>query len=187
MGLGYATSPRGGCHERGYLLGEVVGLGPGEDQYAYEGKGALVKATQDAVAVKDALGFCVLSSAGTTIEDLAELFSSVTGIERTADDLLQAGERICNLERLFNLREGFTRAQDSLPKRFLNEAIKDSKGEFHTIDIERLLDDYYFARGWDADGKPVPATLKRLGIPGQSPGTPVISSAGLPTASLRNS
>lgn len=184
MGLGYATSPRGGCHERGYLLGEVVGLGPGENQYAYEGKGALVKTTQDAVAVKDALGFCVLSSAGTSIEDLAELFSAVTGIERTADDLLQAGERICNLERLFNLREGFTRAQDALPRRFLKEAVKDSKGELHTIDIERLLDDYYLARGWDTDGKPLPETLKRLGIADQSPGASVISPTGLPTVVL---
>ena len=110
MALGYATSPRGACHERGYLVREVLGAPPALDQYAYEGKGALVKAAQDEVAAKDSLGFCVLSSAGTSIEELAELFSAATGAKRSREDLLTAGERICNLERLFNLREGFTRA-----------------------------------------------------------------------------
>lgn len=164
MGLGYATSPRGACHERGYLLGEVVGSEPGFDRYGYEGKGLLVKTTQDTVAVKDALGFCVLSSAGTTLQDLAELFSAATGIQHGPQDLLLAGERICNLERLFNLREGFTRRDDSLPKRLLTEAVLGTNGARHTVDLERLLDDYYSARGWDVLGVPLPETLHRLSL-----------------------
>ena len=168
MGLGYATSPRGACHERGYLLNEVVRDEPGVDRYSEEGKGYLVKVTQDTVAVKDALGFCVLSSAGTSIEDLAGLFSAATGLDHRAEDLLLAGERICNLERLFNLREGFTWLDDSLPERLLKEAIRGTDGNDHTVDLERLRDDYYAARGWDPKGVPLRETLERLGLVGQS-------------------
>jgi aldehyde:ferredoxin oxidoreductase len=164
MGLGYATSPRGACHERGYLLPEVVGVDPGFDRYGYKGKGALVKTTQDTVAVKDALGFCVLSSAGTSLQDMADLFSAATGIQHGVDALLLAGERICNIERLFNLREGFTRRDDSLPKRLLREAIPGTDGNLHVVDLEHLLDDYYSARGWDQQGIPLPETLQRLDL-----------------------
>lgn len=173
MALGYATSPRGACHERGYLTGETIGNPPGIDRYSCEGKGELVKKTQDIVAVKDALSFCVLSSAGTTLEDMAELFSSATGIEHSADDLLIAGERITNLERLFNLREGLTRADDTLPRRFLKEALPDSKGNLHTVDLDRMLDEYYAARSWDSDGKPLDETLKQLELGSNAPGSPV--------------
>lgn len=165
MGLGYATSPRGGCHERGYTLEEVVGI-IGDDRFKYEDKGGYVKTKQNEVAVKDALGFCVLSSAGTSFDDLAELFTASTGIEMDADTLLQAGDRICNLERLFNLREGFTRKDDTLPKRLIKEAVKGSDGNMHVVDIDRLLDDYYAARGWDQAGVPLESTLKELGLEG---------------------
>lgn len=165
MGLGYATSPRGACHERGYLLSEVVLEDPNVDRYQEAGKGSLVKITQDTVAVKDALGFCVLSSAGTTLPDMAEMFSAATGIEMTEASLLAAGERICNLERLFNLRAGFTRQDDRLPSRFLQQALPGIDGTQHQVDLETMLDDYYHARGWDQQGVPLPATLERLGLP----------------------
>jgi aldehyde:ferredoxin oxidoreductase len=164
MALGYATSPRGGCHERGYLTAETVGFPPGVDRLAYEGKGELVKEAQDTVAVKDSLSFCVLSSAGTSLDDFAELFSAATGIELTPADLLKAGERINNLERLFNIREGFSRTEDTLPTRFLKDPILDNAGNPQTVDIEQLLDMYYQARGWDLKGHPRPETLQRLGL-----------------------
>ena len=176
MALGYATSPRGGCHERGYLTTEAVGFPPGVDRLAYEGKGELVKEAQDTVAVKDSLSFCVLSSAGTSLDDMAELFSAAVGIEMTPQDLMEAGERINNLERLFNIREGFTRADDTLPRRFLKDSILDNQGNPQTVDIERLLDMYYLARGWDPEGRPLPETLERLGLGnGSHPETPVLS------------
>ena len=164
MGLGYATSPRGGCHERGYTLEEILETDRKFDRYQYEHKGAYVKTKQDEIAVKDALGFCVLSSAGTLLTDMAELFSTSTGIEMDEQALRQAGERICNIERLFNLREGFTRNDDTLPKRLLKEAIMGKDENLHTVDIERLLDDYYAARGWDGEGVPLPEPLARLGL-----------------------
>ncbi len=176
MALGYATSPRGGCHERGYLTTETVGFPPGVDRLAYEGKGELVKDAQDTVAVKDSLSFCVLSSAGTSLDDMAELFSAAVGIEMTPEDLMEAGERINNLERLFNIREGFTRADDTLPRRFMKDSILDNQGNPQTVDIERLLDMYYLARGWDPEGRPLPETLERLGLGnGAHPDTPVLS------------
>jgi aldehyde:ferredoxin oxidoreductase len=164
MGLGYATAPRGGCHERGFLTGEVFGIPPGVDRISYEGKGKMVQSTQDAVAVKDALGFCVLSSAGTSMDALANMFSAVTGYGFSAADLLTAGERICNLERLFNLREGFSRKDDTLPLRLLKEPILGPKGTHEVVDLERLLDDYYHERGWTNDGCPSQETLIRLGL-----------------------
>ncbi len=172
MALGYATSPRGGCHERGYLTVETVGFPPGVDRLAYEGKGDLVKEAQDMVAVKDSLSFCVLSSACTSLADLAELFSAATGFELSPTDLLQAGERINNVERLFNIREGFTRADDNLPRRFLKDPISDNQGNPQTVDLDRLLDMYYLSRGWDSEGHPLPETLERLALgTGASPGT----------------
>ncbi len=174
MALGYATSPRGACHERGYLTAETVGFPPGVDRLAYEGKGELVKEAQDTVAVKDSLSFCVLSSAGTSLDDMAELFSAAVGIEVTSQDLLEAGERINNLERLFNIREGFSRVDDTLPRRFLREPILDNQGNPQTVDIELLLDLYYQARGWDPQGHPLPETLERLGLrETDSPGSQV--------------
>ncbi len=160
MGLGYATSPRGGCHERGYLLSEVFGI----EQYSYEGKGAMVQRTQDTVAIKDALCFCAFASAGASVQDLGELFSAVTGWEKTEQSLMEIGERICNLERLFNLREGFTRSDDTLPKRFLKEPLPGPNGEPEVVDIDLLLDKYYQARGWTLDGVPLEPTLSRLGL-----------------------
>ena len=160
MGLGYATSPRGGCHERGYLLSEIFGI----EQYSYEGKGAMVQRTQDTVAIKDALCFCAFASAGASVQDLAELFSAVTGWEKTEQSLMEIGERICNLERLFNLREGFTRSDDTLPKRFLKEPLPGPNGEPEVVDIDLLLDKYYQARGWTLDGVPLEPTLSRLGL-----------------------
>ena len=158
MGLGYATSPRGGCHERCYLLSEVFGI----EQFSYEGKGALVQRTQDSVAIKDALCFCAFASAGASTQDLAEMFSAATGWEKTEQSLMDIGERICNLERLFNLREGFTRADDSLPKRFLKEPLPGPDGKPEVVDIDLLLDKYYRVRGWNPEGVPSEATLSRL-------------------------
>jgi aldehyde:ferredoxin oxidoreductase len=169
MGLGYATSPRGGCHERGYLLPEVVMDDPQMLRYQTIGKGELVKRTQDTVAVKDALGFCVLSSAGTSLQDLAELFSATTGLPTSEENLLLAGERICNLERIFNLRQGFRREDDTLPSRFLKEPIPGVDGKHHIVELQPMLDDYYTARGWDKNGIPQQETLTRLGLSKFSP------------------
>jgi aldehyde:ferredoxin oxidoreductase len=94
----------------------------------------------------------------------------------SSQDLLEAGERINNLERLFNIRAGFTRADDTLPRRFLKDPISDNQGNPQTVDLERLLDMYYLARGWDPEGNPLPETLDRLGLGNAAtPGILVVS------------
>jgi len=134
------------------------------DRLSYENKGLLVKTTQDTVAVKDSLGFCVLSSAGTSMEKLVDLFSAVTGEEVSVMDLMVCGERISNLERLINLREGFTSADDTLPKRLLIEPIPGPNDTPQVVDLSRMLQEYYTVRGWDESGVPTIETLKRLGL-----------------------
>ena len=81
--------------------------------------------------------------------------------------MLDLGEKIWNLVRLFNLREGFERRHDTLPKRFLEEPLPSGPSQGHRItpnDLEKMLDDYYMIRGWDTEGKPTPETLKRLDL-----------------------
>jgi aldehyde:ferredoxin oxidoreductase len=81
----------------------------------------------------------------------------------TAEDVYTIGERINTVERLFNIEEGFSRADDVLPSRFADEAAPSDPGA-HTLDVTAVMDEYYEERGWDRDGVPTPALLSKLGI-----------------------
>jgi aldehyde:ferredoxin oxidoreductase len=166
MGIEYATSPRGGCHERGLISRETFGAPPHIDPLSIKGKGAVVKETQDETALLDALGVCVFPphNDGMGLNDLAELVSCTLGKPWTSDDLLETGDRIWNLERLFNLREGFTRADDTLPPRLLKEPMPAGPAKGHVVELEPLLEDYYKARQWDSHGVPTPEVLNKLGL-----------------------
>ncbi len=164
MALGYATSPRGACHERAFLPQEAFGAPPHVDPLTENGKGAMVKARQDEVAVMDSLGFCVLAGRGAQLADLVPLWNGVTGFDQSEADLLTVGERICNLERVFNLKAGFSAADDTLPEHFLVDQLPDGPARGQVVDLQRLIADYYAARGWGPDGVPTAATLKRLHI-----------------------
>lgn len=165
QGLAYATSPRGAEHNRA-LISEEIFLPPQlADRFTTAGKAKLVKYTQEAVAVVDALGICYFNRDNPmTRKDLAKLYTYATGIEITEEDLLLAGERIFNLERLYNNREGFSRKDDTLPERILNEPFQQGPSAGHTVPIEQLLDEYYQLRGWDSNGFPTSETLVRLGL-----------------------
>ena len=80
------------------------------------------------------------------------------------DELIRTGERIFNLQRVYNIREGLTRADDTLPKRLLEEPMPEGPAEGHTVELEHLLDAYYEYRGWSKDGKPTPDKLEELGL-----------------------
>ena len=164
MALGYATSPRGACHERAFLVQEAFGAPPFVDPLTEKGKGVMVKARQDEVAVLDSLGFCVLAGKGARLTDLLPLWNDVTGFDQSEADLLAAGERICNLERIFNLKAGFSATDDTLPEHFLVDPLPDGPARGEVVDLRRLIADYYAARGWGSDGVPIAATLKRLHI-----------------------
>lgn len=165
IGLNYATSNRGGCHVRGYMTSaEVLGIPERLDPDTIEGKAAWTKAFQDITAVCDSSGTCLFVTFAIGIPELTEELRTATGVEYTEESLLLAGERIWNLERLFNLKAGFTRQDDVLPKRLLEEPMKGGPHAGQVVRLEPMLKEYYELRGWDENGVPTPAKLEQLGL-----------------------
>jgi aldehyde:ferredoxin oxidoreductase len=166
MGIAYATSPRGGCHERGLISRETFGAPPPIDPLSITGKGLAAKEAQDETAVLDSLGVCVFPphNDGMDMKETASLFSFVVGKALNGQDLMTAGERIWNLERLFNLREGFARKDDTLPPRLLHEPMPAGPAKGNVVELDHLLQDYYRVREWDERGVPTPEKLAKLGL-----------------------
>ena len=165
IGLHYATSNRGGCHVRGYTISpEVLGVPVKYDQHATEGKPELVITFQNLTAALDSTGSCLFTTFGIGAEELAALLSAVTGVEYSTEDFMKAGDRIWNLERMFNLKAGVTGEFDTLPERLLKNPIPagPSKGEVSRLD--QMLPEYYNLRGWDAEGVPLPEKLQELSL-----------------------
>ena len=166
MGLEYATSNRGACHMRG-------ATGPWEIReaggpFTYEDKAPTLKFLQDATTVADMAGICMFHTRGAPWAQqaavLCPLIETVTGVGYDADEVLRIGEKVWNMERLFNLEAGITKADDTLPPRMLNEPIAEgpAKGQVHELNI--MMPEYYKARGWDVDGVPTPRKLEELGL-----------------------
>jgi len=164
QGLQYATSNRGGCHVRGYMISpEILGLPEALDRLSLEGKAEWTKIFQDLTAAIDSLGLCLFTSFALGAEDYSNLYNAVCGTDYTAETLLQAGERIWNIEKIYNMRAGVGSDQDKLPRRLLEDPIGDgpSKGWVHKLGD--LLPAYYSARGWDVNGVPTKERLELLG------------------------
>jgi aldehyde:ferredoxin oxidoreductase len=162
QGLQYATSNRGGCHVRGYLISpEILGLPEKLDRFTIEGKAAWVKIFQDFTAFIDSSGLCLFTSFAMGAGDYAAMTNAVIGTEWTADDVLLAGERIWNLERVFNLDAGVDPSQDTLPKRLLEDPIAEGPSKGNVARLSELLPEYYELRGWSTDGIP---TQERKGL-----------------------
>jgi aldehyde:ferredoxin oxidoreductase len=123
-------------------------------------------------ALVDTLGICKfdavsLSPIKPVWDGASRIIELLTGLKYTPGRLMEAGERIYNIERLFNIREGATRADDTLPEWFLRWIITSSTERDRVMDLEkseRLLDEYYESHGWDKEGRPTPETLKYLGL-----------------------
>jgi len=134
-----------------------------------KGRGGFVAEKENSLTIFDALMLCKGSVAIWTdmYNELAHLYTLVTGIPLTGGELKTAGERIWNMEKVYNLREGWTRKDDSLPPRVLKDPIPDGgvKGSHLTEDeFNFLLNDYYAARGWTSDGVPKKQKLIELGL-----------------------
>ncbi len=161
MALAYATADRGGDHLRAWPIAyEAFGE---MDPFSPDGKAEIVIKEQNENSVLWSLTSCdfVKYSA----EDAVEMLNAV-GFNLTVDEYLKIGEAIYNLVRLFNVREGFGRKEDTLPARF-REPIKGGAAKGRYIkpdDFEKMLNEYYKLRGWDEDGIPKPETLERLGL-----------------------
>jgi aldehyde:ferredoxin oxidoreductase len=163
QGLLYATSNRGGCHMRGNMLGpEVLGAPKLIDRFQVQGKSSFVILHQDTAAAIDSLVLCKFTHYGVAEEYFARVLSAVTGIKYSTGDMIKVGERVWNLERLYNLREGFTSKDDSLPPRLLNEAPTDGPSKGWVVQLEPMLKEYYRGRGWDEHGVPTSRKLNEL-------------------------
>uniref|UniRef100_UPI004048065D aldehyde ferredoxin oxidoreductase family protein n=1 Tax=Polynucleobacter sp. TaxID=2029855 RepID=UPI004048065D len=165
IGLGYATSNRGACHLRGYTIAsEILGIPVKTEPTDTDGKPELLKAFQDATAAFDAAGICVFTSFAWTLNDVAPQVQAACGEEFTVENLTLIGERIWNMEKDFNLRAGFTRKDDMLPKRLMTEAAKTGPAKGVVSGLDKMLPIYYQVRGWDEEGNIKPETRKRLGL-----------------------
>jgi len=213
MGLGYATSNRGGCHLNGGYMALLESIGVLSTDAQHHGKAELTAFLQDGLEAISTAGFCLFSGqtfvpavffhlgpnhavtritgkiathAGGIVRLLlrikpamrfntfflfphAEALRLATGIPMYTGDFLILGERAYNLERLFNLREGLTAADDSLPDRLTKtpQPKRNSNEEAHpkhVVPLEKMLKKYYSARGWDKNGIPGKRKLKKLGI-----------------------
>ena len=165
MALSYATSNRGGCHVRGYLTSpEVLGVPVKTDPLETEGKPELLKTFQDLTAVVDSSDICLFTTFAIGLPEISAMLRGVTGIELEDEEILKIGERIWNIEKLFNLEAGLSREDDTLPPRLLNEPLTSGPARGKVAEIDKMLDDYYQVRGWDTDGVPSEEKLEELSL-----------------------
>ncbi len=196
FGLGHGTSNRGADHLYALPTIDIAGhfkvakklfpefMPDFMEVTSEEGKPELVKFTEAFSAIADSAGICKFSCVETYAlypEDIADGYNAL-GVPHSGESLLEAGERIVNLERMYNIREGLNRKDDLLPKRFLTEKLEIRKDpvndisreapgagekipaskEGHLINEEAMLDRYYRLRGWDSNGIPTAEKLKSL-------------------------
>ncbi|UCE35487.1 MAG: aldehyde ferredoxin oxidoreductase family protein [Deltaproteobacteria bacterium] len=174
-GLNYATAFTGADHNRGYAFQEIFGTPTPYpvDRFATEGKGKLTKWNQDVrTATADCPTMCVflldMAVSHFATQNTAALMEAVTGLICTPEEIEKVGERINNLARAFNVREGFSRADDTLPERVMKEPLQGGASKGHCIsvdDLKQMLDEYYTVRGWDLNsGIPTRKKLEELGL-----------------------
>jgi aldehyde:ferredoxin oxidoreductase len=178
FGLGYAVASRGGDHLRSepFLelsddpeIGErMFGVPESTLRLADKGKGRLVSYFEDWNAVIDSLEPCkniMQNMMLLPFERASEALEVATGLRLTPEEMREAGARIVTLERMFGVREGLSRADDSLPPRFRESPLREGASSGTVVDLDLMLDEYYAERGWDAaTGHPTPGALQRLGL-----------------------
>ncbi len=173
MAANYATAARGACHLEAlsYWLGygtRFEGWYNPEswDDHDSTGKGLVAADFQNYLAVYNPLGLCKFIAKGKVEpRHVAGLVNAALGWDWTGADVLHTGERLFNLKRLINLRLGITRADDTLPWRLRAESRPSGGAAGVLPDLDAMLEEYYQARGWTADGVPSPERLATLGLP----------------------
>jgi aldehyde:ferredoxin oxidoreductase len=170
MALAYATSDRGGCHQRAWPIGSDA-LGGDRDPHGIEGHAEVVVDEQDENALTFSMVTCGFT--GYNYEYSAEWLNEL-GYDVTVDELQTVGERAWNMARLFNLREGLGREDDEMPERFTEPLRSGGPADGNRIteaEFETMLEEYYELRGWTDDGVPTDETLERLDIADFEPAT----------------
>ncbi|RAW43973.1 aldehyde ferredoxin oxidoreductase [Halorubrum sp. 48-1-W] len=163
MALAYATSDRGGCHQRAFPIGSDA-LGGERDPFDTEGHAAAVVDEQNEGALSFSMVACDFTAYN--YERVAEWLREF-GYDLTVDDLETVGERAWTMTRLFNLREGFDREDDSLPERLTRPLESGGPADGNRVteaDFETMLEEYYDIRGWTEEGVPQKATIERLDL-----------------------
>ena len=174
-GLAFATANRGGDHITAYVEGPsfidipflIVEDSKIEDPLVENpAEAKIVKDLEDACTVFDAMGTCKFMGMALAAQDWVDMIANCVGWKFDVSDFRKAGERSYNLARAFSVREGLTRADDTLPKRLLEEPMPEGAAEGHRVEkLDEMLDAYYEFRGWDKKtGKPTPEKLKELGM-----------------------
>jgi len=164
MGLAYATSERGACHLRSFVVANEALFAVFHPD-SFESKPQMVINDQNLNSVKWTGIFCDFWAINA--QDIATLFSAATGRALTAEEVMRIGERIWNVGRLFNLREGFGRQDDMPPRALFERPLRNGKaaGKVYTREAyEAALDEYYALRGWTREGVPTPEKLAALGL-----------------------
>jgi aldehyde:ferredoxin oxidoreductase len=160
VGLSYAISERGACHLHGSPLSELMG---GADPLAVSGKAALFKMNQLDIAVIDSTILCYFTKFGFTLKEVWQMINPCTGFNyRNPRELERVGERVTTLARLFNVREGFTKKDDTLPARCLNEPLQFGPAKGHVVELDEMRAEYYQSMGWDENGIPTQQKIKDL-------------------------
>jgi len=162
MGLGYATSNRGACHLRHDTFEEDMA------DAGTKGKAEAVKTSQDFVSMVDSSGLCLFTTAVWGYEHFASMIDATCPGDWDEERIRSLGERVWNLERLFNNAAGLTSADDSLPPRMLNDPVPSGFAKGGVNELEVLLPQYYEQRGWDSAGAPTAEKLSDLGISANS-------------------
>lgn len=165
MALNYATTNRGACHVRGYMVSpEILGLPEKLDPQVTEGKAQWTKIFQDFTAVVDSSGICLFTTFALGVPEVKEMLNAATGLSLSDEETLKVGDRVWNLERLFNLEAGISPAEDTLPKRLLEDPIPEGPMEGHVARLSEMLPEYYKLRGWSEQGIPTKEKLSELGL-----------------------
>ena len=167
VGLSYATSNRGACHLQGFTHGfemtfsmPEIGIDQPHPRHQVEGKGEFTAKLQNLMCLFDALKLCKFAIiGGIKLTAVTEWYNAVTGLSLTTDDLMKTGERLYNLKRLYNIRCGISRKDDTLPPRILTR----TRGP-NLPHLGKMLHDYYSYRNWNESGIPRQKTLRELDL-----------------------
>ena len=165
MGLCYAISERGACHLRAFTAGaELCGYRGGTDPFLYDrSKVQFAIDQQDEKAVVDSAIICFFALFGMRLKEVYQMVVPCTGFAyETVEELKRLGARIITLTRMFNTREGFSKKDDTLPPRSLEEPMPEGPAKGHVVHLEPMLREYYKLRGWDENGIPTPQILREL-------------------------
>ncbi len=170
LAIGYATAPRGACHNAanvylmmGGVLYPELGVEEGLPEQSSEGKAHLSAVGQDYACIQNAASFCMLNNLNFTVTEVAEALVAISGFPYTVAEIAQAGERLWQLKHGINLLLGATAADDRLPPRLL-QPLADGPTAGSVPDMALMLSEFYALRDLDAAGRPSRARLAQLGL-----------------------